>query len=245
MGLFSRSPQQKLEKARLLLRAGGHFDALSLLRELESRPAGLSDGERSEIKAAMRSCREKMIALRLEEAEALRLAGDPAGARDRCATALDLAGEDLDPGACEEMLRRIDAPRRPLSSTAELEEALTDDLPPESEEEPPPTPVDRPHPPEPEPTDEELFGGDAETLFQLHLETLEPETAEHFRKAGPEFRLAYLALIQGAGRRALDFFDRLEEWVVSDPCVALERAHALLLAEIGRASCRERVSNFV
>ena len=242
MGLFGTSPGKKLEKARSLLARHDYYPALQIFRELTGLAERLSAGELSEVKEGIRACRRAMIRLRLEEAEALDRAGDLAGARDRCQTALDLAGDDLEREEIEEELRRINAPRRPLAPTGRLQDAAEPDLLPEPDAvvHPHPTFLDR-APAERAPrSDAELFGEDPAALFEdVYLSTMDPETAERLRRMGPDFRFGFLALSQGEGARALEFFDRIDWTRVTDPRCRLERAHALLLADRPEESLSE------
>ena len=79
--------------------------------------------------------------------------------------------------------------------------------------------------------EEEILGDDAEELFELHLDSLDPETAELYRGFGPEFRSGYLLLVQGAGHAALRHLDLVTGQAATHPSFLLERAHACLLAE--------------
>jgi tetratricopeptide (TPR) repeat protein len=232
MGLFGTSPRKKLEKARVCQAQGNFYDALGLYQDLARAGSHLSPGEISEAAQGALACRREMIRRRLDEAEALRLSGDLEGARDRCHTALDLAGGELDPAAIEEQMRKIDAPRRPRSSSGTVQDALESDLLPEAGEVvvPQATPVDRKPAAVGPKSDEELFGNDPEALFEVYLHTFDPETAELYRSLGRDFQLGYLALVQGEGGRAVEFFDRLDWTRIRDPRPVLDRAHALLLA---------------
>ena len=234
MGLFGSSPEKKLEKARELESRGVDHDARQLYAEILDKPSKLSPATREAAEKGYVQVRTRMIHARLDEAERFRLIGDLEAARDRCQTALDLAGDDLDRSEIEEKLRQVDSPKRPAPQSTRAEDEVPDDLlsPPEEAPEPmgsllewlkPKRPVER--------SDEELFGEDPDSLFELHLETLGAETADRYRAFGSEFRNGYLALVQGAAHRALEFFDRMPADVQGDPWVLLERAHALLLDE--------------
>lgn len=227
MGLFDRSPAKKLAKAQELLENKRYFDALRLFDEVIPKSAG---EERTAAEEGSRACRREMISQRLSEAEAFCQAGDLDAARDRCQTALDLAGDDLPTDAIQEQMRRIDAPRRPVGQagpSAGLRDLLPD---PDEVVAPQPTPLDR-APKEAEGlSDEELFGEGSEEVFEIHLHTLDPDTAEFYRGLGEDFRFAFLALSQGEGKRALEFLERLDTGVKDDPRIRLEHAQALLLA---------------
>ncbi len=243
MGLFGSSPKKKLEKARLMFDAGEHYDALVLYEDLARQSGKLSTGELSEARDRAMVCRRKMIALRLEEAERLHQEGNLAGASDRCQTALELAGEEIEVPEVHEMLRRISAPRRPVASPPHPAEVPTKDLYP-------PPDLTAAQPPEEaeaqeavaERTDEEILGEDPDALFEVYLHGLDPERAAFFRGLGVEFRNAYLALAQGAPGRAVAFFEEMfarhgdpaAGGAAADFRVQLEWGHALLLA--GRAS---------
>lgn len=233
MGLFGTSPQKKLEKARTAFQQRKWYEAWQLLEGVVDSPK-LSDSERSEARVTSRSCRERMILERIEEADALRQAGDLAGARDRCATALDLAGDDLDRGPAEELLRRIDAPARKVAPGG-LEAAAEPDLlpDPEATARPRPTLLDRMRSaPEAAPmADEEFFGDDPDHLFGIHMDTLTPATAGRLRSYGRDFQFGYLATVGGDGRRALRYFDRVDWAGVDHPAALRARANAYLLAE--------------
>jgi tetratricopeptide (TPR) repeat protein len=232
MGLFGSSPQKKLEKAREHFAAGRWFDAMRFFEEVVEAGGKVGEGERSEARQGFRLCRERMIRLRLEESEALRLAGDLEGARDRCQTAVDLAGDDLDAPAVHEQLRRIDAPSRAVAAGPEVGEMHETDLLPGANRRVvlSATPVDRP-PREAVPRDDaELFGDNPEELFDVHLHALSEPVADYLRALGPDFRFGYLALVQGEGKRALDFFDRLDWTAIHHPAALRQRANALLLA---------------
>jgi len=241
MGLFGTSPQKKLARARALLAQGDFYPAWQLFRELQGLSGRLSPEEISEARQGSVTCRRAMIDRRLQEAEALRSAGDLAGARDRCQTAFDLAGQDIALEAIEEVLQRINAPRRPVAAAPQLRDALEVDIlpPPDETVTPSPSPLDRSPEPEPARSDEEIFGPDPESRFSEMLLAVEEPTAEFYRGLGADFRLGYVALNQGEGRRALDFFDRLDWSTLRDPRARLERAHALLLAERAEESLRE------
>ena len=233
MGLFGTSPQKKLEKGRAAFAQRRWFEAMGLFEDVVDS-GKLSAGEESEARAGIRSCRERMMEERIAEADALRQAGDLEAARDRCATALDLAGDDLDRGPVEELLRRIDAPARKVGPGG-LETASEPDLLPDPDAtvRPIPTLLDRMKPaaePEP-PSDEEFFGDDPEHLFGIHLETLLPATADRFRAYGRDFMFGYLATVGGDGRRATRFFERLDWTGIDHPAARRARANALLLAE--------------
>lgn len=232
MGIFGSSPQKKLEKARAHLAQQNYYEALRLFEELGGTDSRLAPGEISEAQEGGRKCRAEMIRERLAESEALRQAGDLEGARDRCRTALELAGEDLDDGPAQEQLRKIDAPRRPSSPTGTLSDAVETDLLPEADEtiRPKPTPVDRQPSAAPRKSDEELFGDDPEALFEVYLHTFDPETADLYRSMGSDFRLGYLALVGGDGHRAVEYLERLDWSASRDARLVLERAHAYLVA---------------
>jgi hypothetical protein len=231
MGLFGSSPQKKLAKAQGFLAGGDHYEALRLFEDLLAGRS-LSGGEESMAREGAKTCRRRMIERRLEEAELLRQAGDLESARDRCRTALDLAGEDLDRDEIEETMRRIDAPRRPLPRSGQIEDAVTTDVLPEPDRtvEPVPSPVDHVKEEPPEPSDEELFGEDPMILFEIYAQTLPPQTSETYRALGRPFILGYVALTQGAPKRALELFGELDWTGTHDPHALLEKAQALLLA---------------
>jgi hypothetical protein len=68
------------------------------------------------------------------------------------------------------------------------------------------------------------------------------ETAAFYRSLGDKFVLGYLALVQGAGRRALEFFEEVDWSAVADARPVLEKAQAYLLAhrpEEALAGCEE------
>jgi hypothetical protein len=233
MGLFGSSPQKKLEKAREHLAAGRWFDAMGLFEAVVEAGGKVAEGERSEARQGFRECRERMIKLRLEESEALRLAGDLEAARDRCQTAADLVGDDLDASAVREQMQRIEAPSRAISAGPEVGELHETDLLPGADRRVilQPTPVDRPQPEAAPRDDAELFGDNPEELFEVHLQALSEPVADYLRKLGPDFQFGYLALVQGEGKRALDFFDRLDWTMIPHPAALRQRANALLLAQ--------------
>ena len=235
MGLFGSSPQKKLEKARALSARHSHYDALLLYEELLQPGVRLSPVEEAEAREGWHAVRSRMIEDRLLESEGFRQSGDLERARDRCRTALDLAGNDIDPEPIRRQMLLVDAPRRPPTSSGRPEDASEDDLLPEADEvvAPKPGPFDRPEPPRPAKSDAELFGDDPAALFEVYMNTVDEETAALYRGLGDDFRLGYLALVQGEGARALDFFDRMDWSRPQNPKVILDRAHALLLA--GRA----------
>jgi tetratricopeptide (TPR) repeat protein len=232
MGLFGSSPQKKLEKARELLAAGRWYEAMNQFEKVLEAGDKLNEGERSEAKVGHRRTRERMIALRLAEAEDLRLAGDLEAAHDRCQTALDLAGDDIDASAVREQLHRVEAPSRPVAAGPAAGEAAEDDLLPDARRRVilKPTVVDRPAAETPEPGDAELFGDDPAAAFELHLQALSEPIAAYFRTLGPDFQRGYVALVQGAGRRAVEFFERVDWEKVPHPAARRQRANAYLLA---------------
>ncbi len=232
MGLFGTSPQKKLEKAREHFAAGRWWEAMRLYEEVTEAGGKVDEGERSEAREGFRRCREQMIRLRLEESEELRLAGDLEAARDKCQTALDLAADDLDTSAIREQRLRVDAPARAVAAGPDPSEQLETDLLPGSQRRVvlSPTLLDRPAR-EPAPRDDaELFGDNPEELFEVHLHALSDAVADYLRSLGPDFRFGYLALVQGEGQRALDFFDRLDWKAIRHPAALRQRANALLLA---------------
>lgn len=231
MGLFGSSPQKKLEKARDHFAAGRWFDAMRLFEEVVEAGGKVAEGERSEARQGFRECRERMIRLRLEESEALRLAGDLEAARDRCQTAVDLLGDDLDASAAREQMQRIDAPSRAIAAGPEVGEMHETDLLPGANRRVvlQPTPVDRPAREAAPRDDAELFGDNPPELFEVHLHALSEPVADYLRTLGPDFRFGYLALVQGEGKRALDFFERLDWEAIRHPAARRQRANALLL----------------
>jgi len=243
MGLFGSSPQKKLEKARGFLAQENWYDAKRHFEDALESATKLSEGERAEARAGIRRCRERMIAARVADAEELLRIGDREGARDRAQIAVDLAEGDLDAGAARELLQRIGAPVRPLSPGGLDEAAAQDDLLPDGPPRGPADPgllerararlFDRGRE-EPEAvSDEEFFGDDPNSLFDLHLESVAPRAAEEFRRLGPDFQFGYLATVGGDGARALRFFDRLDWGAIRHLGARRVRANALLLA--GRA----------
>jgi hypothetical protein len=235
MGLFGSSPQKKLEKARGFLAVEAWYDALRLFDEALESAAKLGEGERSEARAGRSRCRREMMMLRLEEAEALLAAGDPEGARDRAQTAADLAEPEFDTSALRELQERIDAPVRGFSGGRMEEEMAQDDLLPEGTGR---APLEAHLLPAPVPevaalNDAEFYGEDPAALFELHLESMSPRTAELFRQLGPDFRLGYLATVGGDGARAMQKFDSVDWIDVRHPAALRAKANALLLA--GRA----------
>lgn len=235
MGLFGSSPQKKLEKARDQHAAGRWFEALRLFEEVIEAGGKVSEGERSEARKGFRDCRERMIRMRLDESEALRLGGDLETARDRCQTALDLAGDDLDASPIHEQLQRIDAPSRAVAAGPEVGEVHETDLLPGASRRVvlKPTPVDRPAREAAPCDDADLFGDDPDGLFEIHMHGMGKPVAEYLHTLGPDFQFGYLALVQGEGARALDFFSRLDWGRIRHPAARRQRANALLLA--GRA----------
>ena len=232
MGLFGSSPQKKLEKAREHFAAGRWFDAMRLYGEVVEAGGNVAEGERSEARRGSRECRERMIRLRLEESETLRLAGDLEAARDRCQTAADLVGDDLDASAVHEQMQRIDAPSRAVAAGPDVGEMHETDLLPGASRRVvlQATPLDRPVREAAPRDDAELFGDNPEELFEVHLHGLSEPVADYLRTLGPDFRFGYLALVQGEGKRALDFFERLDWEAVRHPAALRQRANALLLA---------------
>lgn len=244
MGLFDRSPEKKLTRARGHQAAGRLFEALKAYEDIIGSKA--ASAERMSAESGARECRLAMIRLRLDEAEALCQAGDLESARDRCQTAMDVAGEDLDTSDIEEQIRRIDAPRLPVARAGSSRHP--NDLLPEPDEvvvqeptfierksgEDSPGPDDDFLAHDDEPDGREGFteenGGESDDLFEIHLNTMTDQTAGYYRSLGPDFRLAFLALTKGEGRRALESLDRLDPAVRDDPRVQLERAQAMLLA---------------
>ncbi len=233
MVFFGRSPARKIERARALFARENWYEARRQYEEALDGRADLGPEHQAEAVERILACRRAMIALRLEEAETFRQAGDLESARDRCRTAVDIAGEDLARDDIEEMFRKINAPRRPLGPRGQIDDALETDLLPEPDRtvRPKPGPLDRHSSEEPEPEDEEIFGPDPENLLEIHLNTLDPGTASLYRRLGPVFCRGYLALAQGYGKRALQIFDDVSWETLRDPRPWLERAHALLLAD--------------
>jgi tetratricopeptide (TPR) repeat protein len=174
-----------------------------------------------------------MIAARLAEADALYEAGDLKGAADRCQTALDLAGEDIDASRIREKIRQIESPKRGVPASSRLEDAVPSDLLPDPDLERRGGPDEREEARAAAPpvSDAELFGEDPEELFEIHMNTLDPQVAESFRAAGPDFRLGYLALAHGAAGRALELFDRMSWDPLPATELVLEKARALMLAK--------------
>lgn len=232
VGLFGTSPQKKLEKARDHFAAGRWFEALRLFDEVLEAGGKIAEGERSEARQGSRTCRERMIRLRLEESESLRLAGDLESARDRCQTAVDLVGDDLDASAVQEQMQRINAPSRAIAAGPDVGEVQETDLLPGADRRVilQATPVDRPVKEAAPRDDAELFGDNPEELFEVHLHALSEQVAEYLRSLGPDFRFGYLALVQGEGKRALDFLERLDWGTIRHPAALRQRANALLLA---------------
>lgn len=234
MGLFGPSPEKKLEKAKALEAAGRDAEARPLYAEILEKVGGLNPVVRAEAEQRFAGVRSRMIRERLDEAERFRVIGDLEAARDRCQTALDLAGDDLPREEIEEKLRQVDSPKRPAPLSTRAEDEVPDDLlaPPVEADEPLGGLLEllRPRRKE-EPEEEEILGDNAEELFELHLESFDPDTAGEYRSFCPEFRTGYLLLVQGAGHAALRHFDRLDGQTAGHPAVLLERAHALLLAE--------------
>lgn len=232
VGLFGSSPRKKLEKARDHFAAGRWFEAMRLFEEVLEAGGKVSEGEHSEARQGSRGCRERMILMRLEESEALRLAGDLEAARDRCQTAADLVGDDLDASAVEEQMQRIDAPSRAVAAGPDVGEVHETDLLPGADRRVvlQATPVDRPVREAAPRDDAELFGDNPEELFEVHLHALSEPVADYLRALGPDFRFGYLALVQGEGKRALDFFERLDWGAIRHPAAVRQRANALLLA---------------
>ncbi|MBK8229814.1 MAG: hypothetical protein IPK72_04325 [Candidatus Eisenbacteria bacterium] len=234
MGLFGTSPEKKLEKAREHSRRGEDYEARLLFADVLSKRDRLHPTTREAAEAGLLEVRLRMIAARLDEAERYRLVGDLETARDRCHTALDLAGEDLDTSEIEERLRQIDSPKRPLPPTARVEDGVQTDLltPPEDAPDNLGGLLELLKPkPAPPRTDAELQGDDPDGLFELHIQTLGDGLAARYRGFGLDFRNGYLALVQNAPDRALAWFERLAPEIAGDRWVGLERAHALLLAE--------------
>ncbi len=228
MGLFNRSPEKKLAKAREHQAAGRLYDALKAYEDVIGSKAPTADRICAE--SGARECRLAMIRKRLAEAEALCQAGDLESARDRCRTAMDLAGDDPIVADIEEQLRRIDAPRLPLAR-AGSSSRLTDLLPDPDEAVPAePAPADADRRSQPEMAGEEPFVQDENDLFEIHMNTVNEKTAGFFRSLGPHYRSAFLALTHGDGARALDFLERLDAEVGEDPRVQLDRANALLMS---------------
>jgi tetratricopeptide (TPR) repeat protein len=241
MGLFGSSPQKKLEKARDHFVAGRWFDAMRLFEEVVGAGGNVAQGERSEARQGFRECRERMIRMRLEESEALRLAGDLEAARDRCQTAVDLVGDDLDASAVHEQLQRIDAPSRAIAAGPDVGEMHETDLLPDASRRVvlQATPVDRPVREAAPRDDAELFGDNPEELFEVHLHALSEPVADYLRTLGPDFRFGYLALVQGEGKRALDFFERLDWEAIRHPAALRQRANALLLARMADSALEQ------
>ncbi len=228
MGLFNRSPEEKLAKAREHQAAGRLYDALKAYEDVIGSRAATADRMSAETGAM--ECRRAMIRQRLAEAEALCQAGDLESARDRCRTAMDLAGDDPIAAEIEEQLRRIDAPRLPVAKTGSS--ARLKDLLPEPDEvvAPEPTFMDRDRQTQqPEVGDEEPFEQDEDEMFEIHMNTVNPGTADFFRSLGPQYRSAFLALTHGDGKRALELLEQLDPGLRADPRVELDRANALLM----------------
>jgi hypothetical protein len=123
------------------------------------------------------------------------------------------------------VLRRIDAPHRRVKPAREMEETVEEDLLSEPDERvrPAPTPLDPAPRPKAPRSDAELFGDDPEALFEIYMDSVDPSAAELFRGLGPDFRLGYLALSQGAGERAVELFERVDWSRCDDPRARLER----------------------
>jgi tetratricopeptide (TPR) repeat protein len=101
------------------------------------------------------------------------------------------------------------------------------------------TPVDRPVREAAPRDDAELFGDNPEELFEVHLHALSEPVADYLRTLGPDFRFGYLALVQGEGKRALDFFERLDWEAIRHPAALRQRANALLLARMADSALEQ------
>ena len=220
MGWFGSNPEKKLKKAQELLGAGKLYDArkafLELVRQGSKLPGPLQQAAaQGELEA-----RKGMVEERVREAAALERAGEIGAARDRIETALDLAGEEIDRQVLEETHRRLTSQPRSGAPTDASE--LPKDLMPERlDRESAPTLVD-------EPTEDETFGPDFGSTFELYMETLSPELAELFRKQPEPFRRGYIASLQGAPKTALRYYEQLEPDGLP-PEVELERARTFLM----------------
>lgn len=234
MAFFQTSPEKRLEQAQKALREARHFEAWKSFDRV-AEDAKASPSTRDAARQGARLAREQMIATRLEEAEQLRSAGELEQARDRVQTALDLAGEDLDRAEIDRLLRVLDSPKRTLSPTAHIEEDLPDDLLEAPETTLPlPPPSHEPSRPRARTRGDEAAVTPLDeleaSLLEIHLETLAADLREHYRGLGAGFHRAWLALVEGTPNQAAERFADLPASLRADPWVALEEAHALLLA---------------
>lgn len=235
MGLFGFSPEKKLQKAQEHLERGRLFDALSDFRAILSRAKDLDPGILAQAQAGERKTRERMIEQRLGEADSLIRAGDLGTAHDRCQMALDLAGDDLPRSPIDERIRQIEAPRRPVSSSEKIADSVPRDLPPSPNLE---SRGDRrvileprrEDPAVPELDEAFVFGDDPDALFEIHMNTVDQDTAAAFRAMGPEFARGYLALASAQGPMALRHFDALRWDPLPVDAVVVERVRGLVLA---------------
>lgn len=198
-GWFSKdkNPTGKaLEKARKLEGQGRWAEALTYFDEALAADAG-SEAARG----GARTCRERLVAFNLEEAEAYR-ASDADKAREHARLAMDLAG-------AEEDLR--------ARAWQALDALKTREAPKDSRPAPPAPPkrlfasscscATPCHDGGPEPEPEHAGGIDVEDLAEFYLDACDPAEREAFGALGDTFRQGFVSLHQGelkAARPALE-----------------------------------------
>ncbi|MBI5439688.1 MAG: tetratricopeptide repeat protein, partial [Deltaproteobacteria bacterium] len=183
-GWFSKEkgPGAKVAKAEKLRAAGRWAEALAYYEEaLEAAP------QTPEATEGARSCRERLVALNLEEARAF-AASEREKAREHASLALELA-------AGEEDLRQ--AAREVLESLRSGPEARRRSLPVA-----PPQPLfasscSCASPCAAEPPEESEGDAELEDLFGFYLEAMAPGEREVFEGQSHEFRQGFVLLQQG------------------------------------------------
>jgi tetratricopeptide (TPR) repeat protein len=215
LNLFRKDVAKELDRAHGWLTGGDPVRALEVARRFRDDKDPV---HRTRARELAEQARHACLDRALEQAAAAEAAGNAEDAVDWIHAALQHVRDD---GRRRDLENRLRALERQDDSEWDFTEAVA---------------VERREAAEAgggeetaEPEAAEAFDLDADSLYELLVDTLEDDVAERYADRSAEFRRAYVDLNEGRTEEALEVLHRLAEAAPSDPVLRFERGRLRLM----------------